>query len=68
MTESQPMEVVLETEDYQNFRVRLLPKAEPSPGAALSASRILHVGSRDAKVSSAGFAAEEPPPAALPQA
>lgn len=36
------MEVVLETEDYQNFFVRSVP-ATLSSGAALTGSRILHL-------------------------
>lgn len=36
------MEVVLETADYQNFLVRYVP-ATLSPGAVLTACRILHL-------------------------
>lgn len=44
MSEAQAMEIVLETEDYQNFQVRLVPvTAMPYPRIA-AGSRILLTG------------------------
>lgn len=59
MPQTQPMEIVLETADYQNFWVRSVPLATtPSPIIALPGCRILLIAPNATGVSNAPSVAD----------